>query len=177
MAKILIAAIACFYVVCIAHAAPAIEQEEQIINSNGTETDIVQRSKRDLYGYYPYGYGYPYGDAYAYGAAYYIPFNGFNIIPCNPVFSCPIQCPGVCGQWTGYYACRSTGCPAIGDPCNPVNIARGIFLSPFPYDPTRYVQCDTTPGLIYIRSCPMGLVFDPRLSVCNYPSQTPLIGK
>ena len=57
----------------------------------------------------------------------------------------------------------------VGTPCNAVNIARGFYLHPYPYDQNKYVQCETTPGMVYIRTCPTGLVFDDRYSVCNYP--------
>jgi hypothetical protein len=55
----------------------------------------------------------------------------------------------------------------VGDVCS--GIARGIYLYPFALDTTRYVQCDTTPGIFYIRSCPSGYVWNSVYSVCNYP--------
>jgi len=58
----------------------------------------------------------------------------------------------------------------VGNVCNLGNIGRGIYLHPYAYDANRYVQCDSTPGVFYIRNCPSGLVFDSRFQVCNYPS-------
>ncbi len=58
----------------------------------------------------------------------------------------------------------------VGNPCNAYNCARGNYLHPYPFDSNRYIQCDITPGRQFIRFCPAGLVFDPRFSVCNYPT-------
>ena len=83
--------------------------------------------------------------------------------------SCPSQCPGTCGTWGGLGTCRFNSCPIVGNPCNPTNCARGLYLHPYLLDASRYIQCETVPGVVYIRSCPNGLVFDRVFNVCSYP--------
>ncbi|CAF0723401.1 unnamed protein product [Brachionus calyciflorus] len=127
-------------------------------------TENAGETKNGLWSYYSYPYHY-YNWYYAY------PTYTFTVSTCGAVASCPVQCPGTCGYWSGLYACKFSACAIIGSPCSAVNIASGVYLHPFAHDPSRYVQCDTTPGVTYIRSCPAGLVFDGRFRVCNYPSQ------
>lgn len=94
----------------------------------------------------------------------------FTVVPAVSTCSaCPSQCPGTCGTWGGLQTCRFAQCPIIGNPCNPTNCARGLYLHPFHLDIHRYVQCETTPGVVYVRSCPAGLVFDRVFNVCSYP--------
>ncbi|RNA42289.1 hypothetical protein BpHYR1_022330 [Brachionus plicatilis] len=127
-------------------------------------TNFGGETKNGVWNYYSYPYHY-YNWYYAY------PTYTFSVSTCSAVAACPVQCPGTCGLWSGLHACRFTSCAIISTPCSAVNIHARLFLHPFPHDPSRYIQCDTTPGVTYVRSCPVGLVFDARFSVCNYPSQ------
>jgi len=179
MLRILLAVTLCLFVsACVLHAASIDKPDDEVKpdaaanNSSSSSVDVVSRKRRNVY-YYGGAPGFA-------GPGPYVPYadNGyfFNTYPTTftvtsftGAYACPPQCPGVCGTWSGLSACRTTGCPLIGDPCNGVNIARGLHLHPFPFDVARYVQCDSAVGVFYIRNCPPGLVFDARSGVCNFP--------
>jgi hypothetical protein len=178
------AAVLCFYLACnllvngaaIENDSSSSSSAEELIVANGTAVEGT-RQKRSAYDYWPW-YHHGHHDGHHGHHDYYDYYHWYNLHPtefivgtCPPQYACPAQCPGTCGTWGGLYACRCHGgCPLIGDPCNHYNIHRGHYLHPFPHDASRYIQCDTTPGIVYIRNCPAHLVFDPRFSVCNYPS-------
>jgi len=185
MLKFFVAVALCLYLSASVQSAsivdkPAVTEESKVVESgaNSTSVDVVSRRKRNVY-YYGGPAG-PAGPGPAPGfAPGYVPYDNsywfntypttFTVTSCTGAYACPPQCPGVCGTWSGLSACRTTGCPLIGDPCNAVNIARGLFLHPFAFDSARYVQCDSSVGVFYIRNCPPALVFDARSGVCNYP--------
>jgi len=178
MLKIFVAVALCLYLSTTVQSAsidkPAEESKAPAESGNSTSLDVVSRRKRNVY-YYG---GAPAGPGFG-PAPGYVPFDNsywfntypttFTVTSCTGTYACPPQCPGVCGTWSGLSACRTTGCPLIGDPCNAVNIARGLFLHPFAFDSAKYVQCDSAVGVFYIRNCPPALVFDARSGVCNYP--------
>lgn len=192
------AAVLCFYLACNLASGAAIDSSDE--SNNSTNVEVALRQKRNAYGHWPVHHGsyehhhgykhhshehiefrpvavhhsgehhlhYPYHNYYHW---YNLHPTTFSVVHCPAQYACPAECPGVCGTWGGYYACRCHhGCPLAGEQCNHHNIAHGRFLHPFPHDASRYIQCDSTPGVVYIRSCPPHLVFDPHFSVCNYPS-------
>ncbi len=58
----------------------------------------------------------------------------------------------------------------VGNPCSSHNLHRRDYLHVYPHNPHLYIQCDESEsGRVWVRTCPAGLVFDPRFSVCNYP--------
>jgi len=154
MFKLVLAALMC---ICLANISTA--------EKNETKGGFLQH-----YGVGYYGWNYPYSNYY---------YSWYNLYPnhfaaatvhapaCNV---CPSQCAGTCGLWGSLYACQYSTCPILGNPCNSVNCAKGLYLHAYPFDSNRYIQCDITPGRQFIRTCPHSLVFDPRFGVCNYPT-------
>merc|ERR1739836_73954 len=135
---------------------------------------INAETKHDSH-YLQHGVGY-HGYLYPYHDYYYAWYNTWPTyfspatVHAPACDVCPSSCGGTCGLWSGLYACQYTHCPAVGNPCTAYNCARGNYLHPHPFHSHRYIQCDITPGRQFIRTCPSGLVFDPRFSVCNYPT-------
>ena len=58
---------------------------------------------------------------------------------------------------------------------NPCGIY-GQYYFPYYPDPSRFIQCDQT-GVFWIRKCGPGTVYDPKISVCNYPPVVVETGK
>jgi hypothetical protein len=52
----------------------------------------------------------------------------------------------------------------------------GQYYFPYYPDASRFIQCDST-GVFWIRKCAPGTIFDPKISVCNYPPVVVETGK
>ncbi|CAF0883415.1 unnamed protein product [Adineta ricciae] len=89
-----------------------------------------------------------------------------------PVGFCPkgATCSQLSGQWQ--CGCSTNDCIGIANPCG----VFGQYYFPYYPDATRFIQCDQT-GVFWIRRCAPGTIFDPKISVCNYPPVVVETGK
>lgn len=163
MFKLLIAAFMCL---CLASQISAAKNETKGVFLQ----DPHYHGHGHQYGVGYYGWSYPYSDYYyAWYNRYpnYFAVDAHHAAECSHI--CPHSCHGTCGLWSNLYACEYQSCAKMGNPCTAYNIHRGNYLHVHPFSQHRYIQCDVQPGRQFVRTCPSGLVFDPRFSVCNYP--------
>jgi len=119
--------------------------------------------------YYPY----PYQNVNWYNWPYLWPAVATGAVaPTQPGGGCPTGlCPAgaSCLQNAGQWQCQCGagqigGCVGIQNPCGTF----GRYYFPYYPDASRFIQCDQT-GVFWIRKCAPGTIFDPKISVCNYP--------
>ncbi|KAK7495804.1 hypothetical protein BaRGS_00013024 [Batillaria attramentaria] len=53
------------------------------------------------------------------------------------------------------------------NPCTEENLDNGIMRHPYPYDSTKFLQCDLS-GNVYVTSCPNGVVFNTESRECGF---------
>nr|KAG5705795.1 hypothetical protein BaRGS_027454 [Batillaria attramentaria] len=53
------------------------------------------------------------------------------------------------------------------NPCTEESLANGIMRHPYPYDSTKFLQCDMR-GNVYVTSCPKGVVFNTETLECGF---------
>ncbi|KAK7095220.1 uncharacterized protein [Littorina saxatilis] len=57
----------------------------------------------------------------------------------------------------------------VDNPCTTSNLEKGLLRHPYPYDPTKFLQCDMK-GNNYITLCPRGVTFNTRTRECGFTS-------
>ncbi|KAK7089856.1 hypothetical protein V1264_025038 [Littorina saxatilis] len=66
----------------------------------------------------------------------------------------------------------------VDNPCTTSNLEEDLLRHPYPYDPTKFLQCDVK-GRYYITLCPGGVTFNTQTRECGFtsPDQTPVTEK
>ena len=59
----------------------------------------------------------------------------------------------------------------FSNPCTKENIDNKDFYHPH-HDETKFVQCDEWGGC-FVMPCPPGLIFNPKIDVCDWPPGHP----